>query len=97
MHLTYVVLGSRGLFFDDISGKTETQYRALWLSLKQEIVYLHELTDGLVAERVISKWITFYNSYRPHAALDKRTPDEAYFNSKELTNWYGKQAGYTLI
>jgi hypothetical protein len=37
-----------------------------------------------VAERVIREWITFYNTDRPHAALDKRTPDGAYFGSKEM-------------
>ena len=53
-------------------------------SLKQEAVYLHELTDGFVAERVIGEWITFYDTDRPHTALDKRTPDEAYFNGNEI-------------
>jgi putative transposase len=52
--------------------------------LKQEAVYLHELTDGFVAERVISEWIMFYNTDRPHTALDKQTPDEAYFGGKEM-------------
>jgi len=45
---------------------------------------LHELTDGFVAEQAITKWITFYNTDRPHTALDKRTPDEAYFGSYEI-------------
>ena len=53
-------------------------------SLKQEAVYLHELTDGFVAKRVIDEWLTFYNSDRPHTALEKRTPDEAYFGDKEM-------------
>jgi len=56
----------------------------LWRSLKQEAVYLHELTDGFVAKRVIDEWITFYNTDRPHTALDKRTPDEAYFDGREM-------------
>ena len=56
----------------------------LWRPLKQEAVYLHELTDGFVAERVIGEWITFYNSDRPHTALEKRTPDEAHFDGKEM-------------
>jgi len=51
--------------------------------LNQETVYLHTLTDGFVAERVIREWITFYNTDRPHTALDNRTPDEAYFDGKE--------------
>ena len=50
----------------------------LWRSLKYEAVYLHELTDGFKAERVISEWIDFYNTERPHSALAGRTPAEAY-------------------
>jgi putative transposase len=50
----------------------------LWRSLKYEAVYLHELTDGFRAERVIRDWIDFYNTERPHSALGDRTPVEAY-------------------
>jgi len=50
----------------------------LWRSLKYEAVYLHELTDGFVAQRVIGEWIGFYNTARPHSALDGKTPAEAY-------------------
>ena len=50
----------------------------LWRSLKYEAVYLHELTDGFKAERVIAEWIGFYNTKRPHSALDGATPAEAY-------------------
>ena len=42
----------------------------LWRSLKYEAVYLHELTDGFHAERVIGEWIGFYNTERPHSSLD---------------------------
>jgi putative transposase len=73
-----ISMDGRGRYLDNIFIKR------LWRSLKQETVYLHELTDGFVAERVISEWITFYNTDRPHTALDKRTPDEAYFDGKEL-------------
>ena len=41
----------------------------LWRSLKYEAVYLHELTDGFRAERVIGEWIGFYNTERPHSSL----------------------------
>ncbi len=50
----------------------------LWRSLKYEAVYLHELTDGFKAERVIGEWIGFYNTERPHSSLDGQTPAEAY-------------------
>jgi putative transposase len=53
----------------------------LWRSLKYEAVYLNELTDGFVAERVIAEWIDFYNRNRPHSALDGRTPEQAYFGA----------------
>ncbi|QCO58128.1 transposase (plasmid) [Pseudorhodobacter turbinis] len=55
----------------------------LWRSLKQEAIYLHEITDGFQAKRIIDDWIGFYNSERPHTALDKRTPDTAYFGQTE--------------
>ena len=50
----------------------------LWRSLKYEAVYLHELSDGLRAQKVISRWVAFYNSRRPHSALGGSTPVEAY-------------------
>jgi len=56
----------------------------LWRSLKYEAVYLHELTDGFRAERVIAEWIDFYNTKRPHSALDGRTPAEAYRNERPM-------------
>ncbi|MFK5998294.1 MAG: IS110 family transposase [Rhodobacterales bacterium] len=73
-----ISMDGRGRYLDNIF------IERLWRSLKQEAVYLHELTDGFVAERIISEWITFYNTDRPHTALDKRTPDEAYFDSKKM-------------
>ena len=50
----------------------------LWRSLKYEAVYLHELSDGFVARRVIGDWIDFYNTERPHSSLGGQTPAEAY-------------------
>ena len=73
-----ISMDGRGRYLDNIFIKR------LCRSLKQEAVYLHELTDGFVAEQVIGEWITFYNTDRPHTALDKRTPHEAYFDGKEM-------------
>mgnify|MGYP005823025533 CR=1 FL=1 len=50
----------------------------LWRSLKYEAVYLHEMTDGFAAERVIADWIAFYNVERSHSSLGGMTPAEAY-------------------
>lgn len=67
------VTDGRGRYLDGIF------IERLWRSLKQEAVYLHEITDGFQAKRIIDRWIRFYNSERPHTALDKRTPGTAYF------------------
>ncbi len=75
-----ISMDGRGRYLDNIF------IERLWRSLKQEAVYLHELTDGFVAERVISEWITFYNTDRPHTALEKQTPDEAYFDGRKMMN-----------
>jgi putative transposase len=56
----------------------------LWRSLKYEAVYLHELTDGFKAERVIGDWIGFYNTERPHSALAGQTPAEAYWAGRPV-------------
>ena len=64
-----ISMNGRGRYSDNIL------IERLWLPLKQEAVYLNELTYSFVAERVIREWITFYNTDRPHTALDKRTPD----------------------
>jgi len=38
-----------------------------------------EISDGFHARRVIKKWMAFYNSNRPHSALDRQTPGDAYW------------------
>ena len=73
-----VSMDGRGRYFDNIF------IERLWRSLKQEAVYLHEITDGFQAKRIIDNWIEFYNHERPHTALDKRTPDTAYFTQAEI-------------
>ncbi|MGY9048675.1 MAG: integrase core domain-containing protein [Rhodobacterales bacterium] len=30
----------------------------------------------------INDWIGFYNKERPHTALDKRSPDDAFFDTE---------------
>ena len=56
----------------------------LWRSMKYEAVYLHELSDGFKAQRVIARWIAFYNTERPHSALADSTPTEACDNGMLL-------------
>ncbi len=56
----------------------------LWRSLKYEAVYLHDLTDGCRAERVIGERIGFYNTERSHSAHAGRTPAEAYATARPV-------------
>jgi len=72
-----ISMDGRGRYLDNIF------IERLRRSLKQEAVYLHEITDGFQAKRIIDNWIGFYNSERPHTALDKRTPDIAYLGNVE--------------
>jgi putative transposase len=50
----------------------------LWRSLKYECVYLHAFETGLALHTGLLRWISHYNTRRPHSSLAGRTPDEAY-------------------
>lgn len=67
-----ISMDGRGRYLDNIF------IERLWRSLKYEAIYLHELSDGFTAERVIAEWIGFYNTIRPHSVFDGRTPQEVY-------------------
>ena len=69
----------------DVAGARTTIFIGqLWLSLKQEAVYLEDLTDGIKAHRVIRDWMTFYNTERPDSVLAHKTPKEAYRADRNL-------------
>ena len=46
------------------------------------------LSEGLCLGQqcplVDSRYLTFYNTRRPHSSLDRKTPDQAYFNQPLL-------------
>ena len=67
-----ISMDGRGRYLDNIF------IERLWRSLKQEAIYLEEIQDGFDAQRVIKNWMTFYNTERPHSALERQTPDDAY-------------------
>jgi putative transposase len=56
----------------------------LWRSVKYEEVYLKAYQSVSEARDSIGCYIQFYNTLRPHSALDRQTPDEAYFGSKAI-------------
>jgi len=49
-----------------------------WRTIKYEEVYLRAYDGVEEARQSIGRYIAFYNARRPHAALDGRTPDQAY-------------------
>ena len=56
----------------------------LWRSVKYEEVYLKAYQSVSEARDSIGCYIQFYNTLRPHSALDRQTPDEAYFGSTAI-------------
>jgi len=62
-----ISMDRRGRYLDNIF------IERLWRSLRQEAIYLEEIADGF------KDWMAFYNTKRPHSALDRLMPDEAYW------------------
>jgi putative transposase len=56
----------------------------LWRSVKYEEVYLRAYDSVSEARTSIARYLDFYNGRRPHSSLDRRTPDQAYFNQPPL-------------
>jgi putative transposase len=52
----------------------------LWRSVKYEEVYLRAYESVGDARASIGRYLDFYNRRRPHSSLDRRTPEEAYFD-----------------
>ena len=56
----------------------------LWRSVKYEEVYLRAYATVAEARASIGRYLGWYNGSRPHSSLDRRTPDQAYFNNTPL-------------
>jgi putative transposase len=52
----------------------------LWKSVKYEEVYLKAYDTVSEARASIGRYLEFYNRRRPHSKLERRTPDQVYFN-----------------
>src|SRR4030067_2582993 len=50
----------------------------LWRTVKYEEVYLKAYLDGRDARTGLGSYFRFYNTERPHQALDYRTPAEVF-------------------
>lgn len=52
----------------------------LWRSLKYEEVYLKAYEAPQIASKEIDTWLAFYNAERRHASLERKTPDQVYYD-----------------
>jgi putative transposase len=52
-----------------------------WRTVKYEEVYLKAYESVAEARSSIGRYLKFHNGRRPHSALDRRTPDQAYYAS----------------
>ena len=57
----------------------------LWRSIKYEEIYLRAYESVGEARASIGRYLTLYNGRRPHSSLDRRTPDQAYFDRSPQT------------
>jgi putative transposase len=67
-----ISMDGRGRWMDNVF------IERLWRSLKYECVYLHAFEIGSELRAGLSRWISYYNTRRPHSTLAGRTPNEAY-------------------
>ena len=56
----------------------------LWRSVKYEEVYLHAYDTVSAAKAGLDRYFRFYNSRRPHSSLDRKTPNQYYYESLPL-------------
>ena len=52
----------------------------IWKSVKYEEVYLRAYGSVSEGRASLGRYLDFYNGRRPHSSLDRRTPDEAYYD-----------------
>jgi putative transposase len=56
-------------------------FERLWRTIKYEEVYLRAYASVSDARASTRRYLGFYNSRRPHSSLDRKTPDQVYFNA----------------
>jgi putative transposase len=76
-HRIKISMDGRGCWRDNVF------VERLWKSVKYEEVYLHAYESVSAAKAGIGRYFAFYNTRRPHTALDRQTPDHVYFKSLE--------------
>jgi putative transposase len=77
-HEIRISMDGRGAWRDNVF------VERLWRSVKYEEVYLHAYDSVSAAKAGIARYVTFFNTRRPHSSLDRQTPDHVYFKSLPL-------------
>jgi putative transposase len=77
-HEIRISMDGRGAWRDNVF------VERLWRSVKYEEVYLHAYDSVSTAKAGIARYLTFFNTRRPHTSLDRQTPDTVYFKSLPL-------------
>jgi len=75
-----ISMDGRGRVFDNIF------VERLWRTVKYEEVYLHDYWSVREAREGLSDFFPFYNTERPHASLNGRTPFEVYYGVSTAPN-----------
>ncbi len=74
-----ISMDGRGRWMDNVF------IERLWRSIKYEEIYLREHATVHELERGVERWMKHYNTWRPHEALESKTPGEVY-RPKRKTN-----------
>lgn len=77
-HGVKISMDGRGRWADNVF------IERLWRSVKYEEVYLHAYETGSAARAQLGAYFEYYNTRRRHQALDRRTPDEVYYQPESL-------------
>ena len=72
-----ISIDGKGRFKDNIF------VERLWRTLTYERIYLRVYETGTGLAKDMTTWFPWYNARRPHTSLDKRTPNDAYFEGLE--------------
>lgn len=73
-----ISMGNKGASRDNVF------VERLWRRIKYEEVDLKSYDSVSGAPVSIGRYLAFYNSRMPHPSIDRRTPDQAYFNPLPL-------------
>jgi putative transposase len=73
-----ISMDGKGRYLDNIF------IERLWRSLKYELIYIKSFEDGKHLQTEVKNWFNWYNTERPHQALDYQKPEQVYAKSLKI-------------